>query len=141
MGEFKYVQIRNWGGDQWAALLQYGDQHPALKISMGSLEYVTMMAEQAEKIIDEIVEAKCQGLYKTYGYYVYYSLDPDLPKEQWTRLNLIPMPTPQFIDTRPEPGAQYYYFVRPVNGFGVEGEPSEVIASETMPDEPSDKMM
>src|SRR3954466_15487643 len=115
MREFKYVQIRNWDGDQWAALLQYGNYHPPLKISMGSLEYVTMMAEQAEKIIDEIVEAKCQGLYKTYGYYVYYSLDPDLPKEQWTRLNLIPMPTPHFIDTRPEPGGQYYYFVRPVN--------------------------
>ena len=44
-----------------------------------------MMAEQAEKIIDEIVRDKCQGLYKTVGYYVYCSLDPDLPKEQWIR--------------------------------------------------------
>lgn len=140
MGGFKYLQVKNWGGDQWAALLEYGDR-PALKISMGSLEYVTMMAEVAEKIIDEIVQDKCQGLYKTVGYYVYYSLDPELPKEQWIRLNSTPLSTPDFIDTRPEPGVQYYYFVRPVNGFGVEGEPSEVIASEPMPDEPSDKMM
>lgn len=140
MVEFKYLQIKNWGGDQWAALLQYGDR-PALKISMGSLEYVTMMAEVAEKIIDEIVQDKCQGLYKTAGYYVYYSLDPDLPKEQWVRMNIKPLPTPEFIDTRPEPGVGYYYFVRPVNGFGIEGEPSEVVALEPMPDEPSDKMM
>lgn len=140
MGELKYVQIKNWGGDQWAALLRYGDR-PALKISMGSLDYVTMMAEAAEKIIDEIIQDKCQGLYKTAGYYVYYSLDPDLPKEQWVRMNITPLPTPEFIDTRPEPGVRYYYFVKPVNGFGIEGEPSKVIALDPMPDELSDKMM
>lgn len=54
MGELKYVEIKNWGGDEWAALLHYGD-YPALRISKGSLEYVTMMAEAAENIIDEIV--------------------------------------------------------------------------------------
>jgi hypothetical protein len=140
MGELKYVEIKNWGGDEWAGLLHYGDRS-ALRISKGSLEYVTMMAELAEKIIDDIVQDKCQGLYKTVGYYVYYSLDPDLPKEQWVRMNRIPLPTPEFIDTRPEPGVRYYYFVRSVNGFGIEGEPSEVVALEPMPNEPSDKMM
>jgi fibronectin type 3 domain-containing protein len=66
------------------------------------------------------------------GYLVYRSTDPNLPKEQWTRLtpNLLTRTT--FQDEAIESGKRYYYYIVAVDTAGNESVPSEV-ESETAP--------
>ena len=61
------------------------------------------------------------------GYNIYRSTDPDLPKNRWKKLNAALLSQPQYNDTTRQPGVRYYYYVTPINAYGVEGPPSEVI--------------
>ncbi len=66
------------------------------------------------------------------GYNVYRSLDPDLPKDRWTKLNGELLTRTTFQDDRVEPGKKYYYYLTAVDTAGNTSAPSEVI-SETVP--------
>ena len=66
------------------------------------------------------------------GYNIYRSTDPNLPKDQWTKLNAEPLDRTTFQDERVEAGTKYYYYVRAVDQAGNISEPSEVV-SETVP--------
>ena len=57
------------------------------------------------------------------GYSLYRSTDPNLPKDQWERVNIKPLP----FDREPEQGegqsaggVTYHYYTRNVNAFGFE---------------------
>ncbi|PYS46979.1 MAG: hypothetical protein DMF68_17330 [Acidobacteria bacterium] len=60
------------------------------------------------------------------GYNVYRSDDPDLPKDQWTRLTEEPIPDTKFKDRGLQPGTRYYYYVTAVYPGGLESGPSKV---------------
>jgi hypothetical protein len=66
------------------------------------------------------------------GYLVYRSIDPDLPKDRWTKLtpNLLTRTT--FQDEAVESGKTYYYYIVAVDAVGNQSAPSEV-KSETVP--------
>jgi hypothetical protein len=66
------------------------------------------------------------------GYNVYRSLDPDLPKDRWTKLNGELLTRTTFQDDRVETGKKYYYYLTGVDTAGNTSAPSEVI-SETVP--------
>jgi fibronectin type 3 domain-containing protein len=66
------------------------------------------------------------------GYNIYRSTDPNLPKDQWTKLNTEPLDRTTFQDEKVESGTKYYYYVTAVDQAGNVSEPSEVI-SETVP--------
>ena len=64
------------------------------------------------------------------GYYLYKSLDPSIPKKQWTKVNEKPifaMPdgVVQFNVGKPKEGASYYITV--INALGLESYPGEVV--------------
>jgi len=67
------------------------------------------------------------------AYNIYYSLDPDLPKDQWTKANDCPIPrTPSGRVNYRIPGstmitgADYYFYIITINALGFESYPSEV---------------
>lgn len=60
------------------------------------------------------------------GYNIYRSTDPDLPKQNWTRLNPTLLTRTTFQDDRVEPGRTYYYYVVAVDKTGNVSPPSEV---------------
>jgi len=66
------------------------------------------------------------------GYYIYRSTDPNLPKEQWTKItpNLLTRTT--YTDDTVESGKRYYYYIIAVDSAGNRSAPS-VIESETAP--------
>jgi hypothetical protein len=66
------------------------------------------------------------------GYNIYRSTDPNLAKDQWTKLNDQPLTRTTFQDETVEAGRRYYYFVTAVDTSGNESNPSEVV-SETVP--------
>jgi fibronectin type 3 domain-containing protein len=66
------------------------------------------------------------------GYNIYRSIDPDLPKDKWTRLNSELHPKTTFQDEKVESGKQYYYYLTAVDRAGNVSPPSEVV-SETAP--------
>jgi hypothetical protein len=66
------------------------------------------------------------------GYFVYRSLDPNLPKERWTKLNASLLTRTTFQDDRVESGKKYYYYLIAVDQTGNVSGPSEV-QSETVP--------
>ena len=66
------------------------------------------------------------------GYNVYRSTDPDLPKDQWTRLTQTPLTRTTFQDEAVESGTRYYYYLTAVDSYGNTSAPSEVV-SETVP--------
>jgi hypothetical protein len=66
------------------------------------------------------------------GYNIYRSTDPNLAKEQWTKLTPQLLTRTTFQDETVEAGKRYYYYVTAVDTSGNESPPSEVV-SETVP--------
>lgn len=66
------------------------------------------------------------------GYNIYRSLDPNLPRESWTKLNTELLTRTTFQDDNVETGKKYYYYLTAVDSSGNTSPPSEVI-SETVP--------
>ncbi len=66
------------------------------------------------------------------GYNIYRSTDPDLPKNQWSKLNSELHNRTTFQDERVESGRRYFYYLIAVDQAGNESQPSEVV-SETVP--------
>ena len=66
------------------------------------------------------------------GYNVYRSTDPDLPRDQWTKLNPALLTRTTFQDEKVESGKKYYYYLTAVDQVGNVSPPSEVV-SETVP--------
>ena len=66
------------------------------------------------------------------GYNIYRSTDPDLPKQNWTRLNQTLLTRTTYQDDKVESGKTYYYYVTAVDKAGNVSPPSEV-ASEKAP--------
>jgi predicted phage tail protein len=66
------------------------------------------------------------------GYNLYRSTDPNLPKNQWTKLNQSLLTRTSFQDERVESGKTYYYYLTAVDQAGNVSQPSEV-ASEKVP--------
>jgi predicted phage tail protein len=60
------------------------------------------------------------------GYNIYRSTDPDLPKQNWTRLNQTLLTRTTFTDDKVESGKTYYYYVTAVDKAGNVSPPSEV---------------
>ena len=60
------------------------------------------------------------------GYNLYRSTDPDLPKQNWTKLNQTLLTRTTFTDDKVEPGKTYYYYVTAVDKAGNVSPPSEV---------------
>ena len=66
------------------------------------------------------------------GYNIYRSTDPNLPKDQWTKLNQALLTRTSYQDERVESGKTYYYYLRAVDQAGNISAPSEV-GSERVP--------
>jgi hypothetical protein len=66
------------------------------------------------------------------GYHIYRSTDPNLAKQNWTKLNQELLTRTNYRDERVESGKTYYYYIVAVDNAGNVSEPSEV-ASETAP--------
>jgi predicted phage tail protein len=66
------------------------------------------------------------------GYNLYRSTDPDLPKDQWTKLNRNLLERTTFQDEAVKSGQRYFYYVTAVDKAGNVSNPSEV-QSETVP--------
>ncbi|HEX7998170.1 MAG TPA: hypothetical protein VF528_07240 [Pyrinomonadaceae bacterium] len=66
------------------------------------------------------------------GYNIYRSVDPDLPKENWIKLNDAPLTRTTFQDETIESGKKYFYYLRAVDTAGNTSAPSEVV-SDTVP--------
>ena len=66
------------------------------------------------------------------GYNIYRSTDPNLPKEQWTKLNQSLLTRTSFQDERVESGKTYYYYLTAIDKAGNVSQPSEV-GSERVP--------
>ena len=66
------------------------------------------------------------------GYILYRSVDPNLPKDKWTKLTTTIYTKTTFTDANVETGKTYYYYVKAVDNAGNESLPSEVV-SETVP--------
>jgi predicted phage tail protein len=60
------------------------------------------------------------------GYNIYRSTDPDLPKQNWMRLNQSLLTRTTYQDEKVEPGKTYYYYVTAVDKAGNISPPSEV---------------
>jgi predicted phage tail protein len=60
------------------------------------------------------------------GYNLYRSTDPDLPKQNWTKLNQTLLTRTTYQDDRVESGKTYYYYVTAVDKTGNVSPPSEV---------------
>jgi hypothetical protein len=66
------------------------------------------------------------------GYNLYRSTDPDLPKDQWTKLNHNLLERTTYQDEAVRPGQRYFYYVTAVDKAGNASDPSEV-KSDTVP--------
>jgi len=60
------------------------------------------------------------------GYNIYRSTDPDLPKQEWTKLNQTLLTRTTYQDDKVEPGKTYYYYVTAIDKTGNVSPPSEV---------------
>ncbi len=60
------------------------------------------------------------------GYNIYRSTDPDLPKQNWTKLNQTLLTRTTYQDDKVEPGKTYYYYITAVDKAGNVSHPSEV---------------
>jgi predicted phage tail protein len=66
------------------------------------------------------------------GYNIYRSTDPNLPKDQWNKLNTELLTRTTFQDEKVEPGRRYYYYLTAVDQAGNVSATSEVV-SEAVP--------
>ena len=66
------------------------------------------------------------------GYNLFRSTDPNLPKDQWTKLNQSLLTRTTYQDDRVESGKTYYYYLTAVDQVGNVSPPSEV-TSEKVP--------
>lgn len=66
------------------------------------------------------------------GYNIYRSTDPDLPKDQWIKLNGSLLTKTTFQDEKVESGKRYYYYLTAVDAAGNVSPMSEVV-SEVVP--------
>ena len=66
------------------------------------------------------------------GYDLYRSTDPNLPKDQWTKLNQSLLTRTTYQDERVESGKTYYYYLRAIDQAGNVSPPSAV-GSEKVP--------
>ena len=66
------------------------------------------------------------------GYNIFRSIDPDLPKGKWSKLNATLLTRTTFQDEKVESGKRYYYYLIAVDQAGNESPLSEVV-SETVP--------
>jgi hypothetical protein len=66
------------------------------------------------------------------GYLIYRSTDPELPKDNWTKLTPNPLTRTTFTDEAVDSGKRYYYYVVAVDAAGNISAPSDV-ESETAP--------
>ena len=66
------------------------------------------------------------------GYNLYRSLDMDLAKDKWTRLNGDLLTRTTYQDDKVESNKKYYYYLTAVDSAGNTSPPSEVV-SETVP--------
>lgn len=66
------------------------------------------------------------------GYNVYRSTDPNLPKEQWTKMNATLLTRTTFQDEKVESGKRYYYYLTAEDQVGNVSAPAEVV-SEVVP--------
>ncbi len=66
------------------------------------------------------------------GYNLYRSIDPNLPKDTWTKLNPALLTRITFQDDKVEAGKKYYYYLTAVDNAGNVSRMSEVV-SETVP--------
>ncbi len=66
------------------------------------------------------------------GYNIFRSNDPNLPKEQWAKLNRSPLERTTYQDEAVKSGQRYYYYVNAVDKAGNISAPSDVV-SETVP--------
>jgi hypothetical protein len=66
------------------------------------------------------------------GYNIYRSTDPNLPKDQWTKLNQSLLTRTTYQDERVESGKTYYYYLTAVDQAGNVSPPSDV-GSERVP--------
>ena len=84
-----------------------------------------------ERIMNILVHNTSHDPIRAAGYNFYFSLDPDLPKDQWQKVNEKLISAPQFkVDTSHlKPGTTYYVYATSVNGWGVESPPSDVITN------------
>ena len=60
------------------------------------------------------------------GYNIYRSTDPDLPKQNWTKLNQSLLTRTTYQDDKVESGKTYYYYIVAVDKAGNVSPPSEV---------------
>ncbi|HEY0763719.1 MAG TPA: hypothetical protein VGD61_15205 [Pyrinomonadaceae bacterium] len=60
------------------------------------------------------------------GYNIYRSTDPDLPKQNWTKLNQTLLTRTTYQDDKVETGKTYYYYIVAVDKAGNISPPSEV---------------
>ncbi|MGH9882010.1 MAG: fibronectin type III domain-containing protein [Pyrinomonadaceae bacterium] len=66
------------------------------------------------------------------GYNIYRSVDPNLPRDRWTKLNPSLLTRTTFQDERVESGKRYYYYLTAVDQAGNMSPSSEVV-SEVVP--------
>jgi hypothetical protein len=66
------------------------------------------------------------------GYNIFRTTEPELPPEQWQKLNDALITAASFQDTKVESGQKYFYFVAAIDSAGNVSQPSETI-SETAP--------
>ena len=66
------------------------------------------------------------------GYEIYRSIDPDLPKESWTKVTTAALTKTTFLDENVESGKRYYYYIKAIDQAGNVSPPSEVV-SESVP--------
>ena len=66
------------------------------------------------------------------GYTIYRAIDPDLPKDRWTKLTSALLERTTFQDENVESGKRYYYYLTATDKAGNVSPPSEVI-SEIVP--------
>ncbi len=66
------------------------------------------------------------------GYNIYRSIDADLPKDRWIKLNDALLTRTTFQDETVESGKKYFYYLTAVDTAGNTSQPSEVV-SDTVP--------